>query len=38
VNTNTMMKARITHLALFAALAASFLGRLGWLGYADGAW
>jgi hypothetical protein len=38
VNTNTMMKARITHLALFAALAASFLGKCGWLGYADGAW
>ncbi|MDX6424034.1 MAG: hypothetical protein QOI67_1505 [Gaiellaceae bacterium] len=33
-----MMKARLTHLALFAALAASLLGKLGFLGYADGAW
>jgi hypothetical protein len=33
-----MMKARLTHLALLAALAASFLGKLGWSGYADGAW
>jgi len=33
-----MMKARLTHLVLFAALAASFLGKLGWSGYADGAW
>jgi hypothetical protein len=33
-----MMKARLTHLALFAALAASLLGKLGWLGFSDGAW
>ena len=26
-----MMKARLTHLALFAALVASLLGNLGWL-------
>jgi hypothetical protein len=33
-----MMKARLTNLVLFAALAASLLGKLGWSGYADGAW
>lgn len=36
-----MMKARLTHLALFAALAASLLGKLGcvgWFGYSDGSW
>jgi hypothetical protein len=34
-----MMKARLTHLALFTALAAaSLLGKLGWLGFSDGAW
>lgn len=33
-----MMKARLTHLALFAALAASLLGKLDWLGYSDGSW
>ena len=33
-----MMKARLTYLAIFAALAASFLGKFGWSGYADGAW
>jgi len=31
-----MLKARLPHLALFAALAASLLGTFGWLGYADG--
>jgi hypothetical protein len=34
-----MMKARLTHLAIFAALAASFLGKMnGWLGFGDGSW
>ena len=33
-----MMKARLTYLAISAALAASFLGNLGLLGYSDGAW
>jgi len=32
-----MMKARLTHLALFAALAASLLGKLGF-GFSDGSW
>ena len=36
MNSHTMMKARLTHLALFAALVASLLGKLGWLGYSDG--
>lgn len=33
-----MMKARLTYLSIFAALAASFLGKLGFLGFSDGAW
>jgi len=33
-----MMKARLTHLVLFAALAASLLGKLGWSGFSDGSW
>ncbi len=37
-----MTKARLTHLALFAALAASLLGKLasplGFDGFSDGSW
>jgi hypothetical protein len=33
------MKARLTHLAVLAALSASFIGAgLSWLGFNDGSW
>jgi hypothetical protein len=33
------MKARLTHLAVLAALSASsVMGAFGWLGFSDGAW
>jgi hypothetical protein len=33
------MKARLTHLAVLAALgASSVFGAMGWLGFSDGAW
>jgi hypothetical protein len=39
VNSHTMMKARLTHLAVLIALASPlFMGKLGWLGISDGAW
>jgi hypothetical protein len=38
VTTHTM-QARLTHLAVLTALAVSAtLGKLGWLGFGDGAW
>jgi hypothetical protein len=38
VTTHTM-QARLTHLAVLTALAVSaVLGKLGWLGFGDGAW
>jgi hypothetical protein len=34
-----MLKARLTHLAVFVALSASALvAEMGWLGYSDGVW
>jgi hypothetical protein len=39
VNSQSMMKARLTHLAVLIALACPlFMGKLGWLGISDGAW
>ncbi len=39
MNSNTMMKARLTHLAVLIALACPVvMGGFGWLGISDGAW